>query len=411
MLRFYASCDESVPAATSLHSSETERTRRMVVLYYLADASVEIFEPRVANSGLMQGPVLKRTPCPVDSAVLLLGTSVSLFGRSYALVGCDAFTRAYFKEKGIVQAADDPSLQEVPSPEVGPTAREPSAGQVFLANDGKLLSFSGLLADEGAEGGVRQVLLNFYLADATAELLDSATRSLVLRRQAMPLEGDSGLPSTGVAALGPDPAARFLRPQHLRIGAAVSLFKQKVTLLDADPFTRGWYASAGTEQPPAIPGPAPPAPHTRPPLPPHTGWGSEADSARSCFKLVPKAHSSDKNFGQFMTFSGLVLRFQALMTALPGRKALDASDVGRSFVVSFFLEDDTMAIFEPGQRDRPAERYLERTRVCHPGTDTSFAPADLRVGAALEVFGRRFELQSCDDFTTKFIAEHPEMWG
>lgn len=112
----------------------------MVILYYLADSSVEITEPRVANSGLMQGPVLKRTPSPVDSAALRVGTTVKLFGRTYALQGCDAFTRAYYAGRGVAQAADDPSLAEVPAMEAGPTARELSAGQVFLANDGKLLS-------------------------------------------------------------------------------------------------------------------------------------------------------------------------------------------------------------------------------------------------------------------------------
>ena len=80
-------------------------------------------------------------------------------------------------------------------------------------------------------------------------------------------------------------------------------------------------------------------------------------------------------------------------------------------MLNYFLEDNTLSIFEPGQPDRPASRFLERMCVCEPGTDTALPPSALRVGASLQIYSRVFTLTGCDQFTTTFMAEHPELWN
>ncbi len=42
-------------------SKETARVRMLKILYYLVDDTIEVIEERETNSGIMQGPFVKRT--------------------------------------------------------------------------------------------------------------------------------------------------------------------------------------------------------------------------------------------------------------------------------------------------------------------------------------------------------------
>ena len=46
-----------------------------------------------------------------------------------------------------------------------------------------------------------------------------------------------------------------------------------------------------------------------------------------------------------------------------------------------------------------------------PGTETALPPSALRVGARLQIYSRTFVLNACDQFTSNFMAAHPEMWN
>ena len=215
------------------------------------------------------------------------------------------------------------------------------------------------------EGGSRPVTLNMYLADDTGEVKD-AEAGLLLHRQRLPLE----LPSTGVASFGQHEGSH-LRADMLRVGGMHTIYARRIQLLDCDAFSRNWFREHNIEQPPAIPGPAPPPPRQKPQLPPHNGYGSPADSARNCLSLIPKAMvrlpfresgpflcpgnascarstlltrrlacrlvQGSKNFHQYEKFSGQVLRFAASM------ETADPIDKDRSFVINLFLEARTPA--------------------------------------------------------------------
>ena len=427
MLRFFAFFDEPVPNSPN----ETSRVRKFEILYYVNDGTLEVNEPKTGNSGLAQGAYLKRmrvpkgpTPPPgappvacVGAADLAVGADVSLFGRVFHVCGADASTRAHYAVQGTPLAPDvtmpDSVLDVARALAAANIARTHTASAVqagvqFLQNDGKVLSFPGMLFDAAAEGGARSIVFRWYLGDGTAEVSEPGA-GLLLHRQRMPLD----LPSTGVAALGPDPNARFMRAETLRVGDRLRVFARELQLLDADPFTRSWYESnLGVTQPPAMAGPAQAAPRPKAALPPHNGYGSPEDSLRNCLSLVPKPSSADKaEFKQYMQFSGKVLRFAASMRYADPSKKLDPSDEGRLFTVNFFMEDETLSIFEPQQSDRPASRFLERTRVNLPGTETSLRTTNLRVGAELSIFGRVFTLTTCDGFTEQMMAAHPELWA
>merc|ERR1712164_113299 len=84
--------------------------------------------------------------------------------------------------------------------------------------------------------------------------------------------------------------------------------------------------------------------------------------------LIPKPPQRD--FIKFMEKdrSGLnsnVLRFVAFM------KTQNPVDIGRKFIVSFFLSDDTISVFEPPQRNSGVVggKFLERGRIRKPGQE------------------------------------------
>ena len=83
-------------------------------------------------------------------------------------------------------------------------------------------------------------------------------------------------------------------------------------------------------------------------VPPYNGWGSEEDSLCSCMALLPKPPKRD--FIKFMEkdrhgLDSNVIRFLAKMDT---PKAIDAE---RRFIISYFLSDDTIQVFEPVMRN------------------------------------------------------------
>lgn len=70
----------------------------------------------------------------------------------------------------------------------------------------------------------------------------------------------------------------------------------------------------------------------------------------------------------------------------------------RHLIIQYFLEDDTVEIVEPAERNDglPHGRFLKRMRLPDITVET------LRIGNVIEVFSRAIRLYECDDFTRKF---------
>ncbi|CAD7966151.1 unnamed protein product [Amoebophrya sp. A120] len=84
---------------------ENCRVRKLTLLYYTADDTIALLEPRETNSGLVQGDFLRRQQTfaqrggrRVLLSDLALGKTVQIFGRSIRLVECDEATRTFFQE-------------------------------------------------------------------------------------------------------------------------------------------------------------------------------------------------------------------------------------------------------------------------------------------------------------------------
>jgi len=85
-------------------------------------------------------------------------------------------------------------------------------------------------------------------------------------------------------------------------------------------------------------------------------------------------------------------------------------DMDRKFVITFYLSDDTVAIFEPPQQNSGiiGGKFLERSQMKNPETGENFAPFEFVIGECVELNKYRFRLLDCDEFTRKYIASKGE---
>jgi len=192
---------------------------------------------------------------------------------------------------------------------------------------------------------------------------------------------------------------QYVNIKDMAVGKMINLQGNDFFVYDADEFTRGYFAEElklplGDRCDVQLPERSVP----RPPTPPYTGFGSWDDSMTSVLSLMPK--QPKKDFIKLFKNSCKIIRFTA--------KFCDPKpeDAERLFVVNFHLEDDTLSIHEPPQRNLGivTGKFLEKSIHLNMVTGSLFTPEDLYPGAQIEVHGRRFELLDCDDFTRKWYA-------
>lgn len=468
------------------------RVRKCVITYHLEDGTLDVREPRGVNSGILQGPILRRMRVdkpdgsPFEPLDFNVGVDVVIFSRTYSILACDAFTRDFLTREGatvppdvpfpverdpappkgtfpsapsLIRAADAPphlsSLDlDLPPPSPLATADamglapgsvtkaalalKESKGRQFLELDGRVLRFFAT-AEGGRPGGddvrnaraSRAFVVHYFLADDTVEVLEVLPRNSgmgdfpkILRRQKLPKPTEGGGYGVGIRPAGEDTMRRRERDTYswrdLKIGEVISSYGLILTLRDCDAHTRDWYESELGMDPErdfeAMAPPPGPPPIVRQPPPPHvSGIGSERDSLESCYRLVPKPPKT-VDYDQWAMNQGQVMRFTATIVPRgpPGSaREVDEIDRDRSFVVSFFLEDDTLSVYEPPVPNSglPGGPFLQRRATKkNPsgGSGSAYLRArDMYVGAVIEVSGRSMRLNAADDSTHAAMERRP----
>jgi hypothetical protein len=100
----------------------------------------------------------------------------------------------------------------------------------------------------------------------------------------------------------------------------------------------------------------------------------------------------------------LVLNFAAKLISR------NRDDALRKFVISFYLYDQTLAIYEELVQNSGFRhgKYLQKTRIRNPDTKTFFAPSDFFVGAKITVAGRKFELLAASELALGLMEASPD---
>eukprot|EP00163_Fabomonas_tropica_P034786 TRINITY_DN9832_c0_g2_i1.p1 TRINITY_DN9832_c0_g2~~TRINITY_DN9832_c0_g2_i1.p1 ORF type:complete len:713 (-),score=250.44 TRINITY_DN9832_c0_g2_i1:235-2373(-) len=412
VLRFKAYFKETVEESRD----ENYRVRQVEIMYYLEDDSISINEKKRANTGLPQGTFIKRhcianPDRPGDTihfSDLVIGSDVTIYGRRFHIYDVDTFTREYLDVQGI-NAGQPEELPEDPyevrrreknkvverpnnKPAVDPYAQ-------FLAHDGETLHFYCRWDDsDQLYGEPRKFLLQYFLADDTVEVNEIYK----------PNSGYSNFPKffrrnkLAKSTRLPQPGEKLehVTMEDLAVGKEVNVSGRDFFIYDCSERTRNYYRDHfGIDMQPID------AEESRPPtpkvnVPPPTGFGSEEDSLGSVMALVPRPPR--KNLKKMMENEGKTLRFSArLDTAKP-------DDIDRRFIVTFYLSDDTVQVFEPPQRNSGivGGKFLERRRVNNPQTHAPFTPQDFYVGAIVTLLSSRFVLLDADEFCLNYMEDN-----
>ncbi|EQC29230.1 hypothetical protein SDRG_13103 [Saprolegnia diclina VS20] len=434
----------------AVHESNLEnyRVRKCIILYYLEDDTIQIIEPKVENSGILQGNFVKRHKIPKPESDeqgdmtyythddLEIGAEVTFYGRTFHVQSADKFTMDYLQEHGRRQRRDlvtprdaytearkahmaresgtdmdanygkkQYPMKEFMEASLGKFARPTDHRKRFNDHDRHVLRWFALWDDTSKLYGTKhRYTIHFFLADNTVEIRESYERNSgcdpfpkLLNRSRLLLQPK--LEGPFATALSPSdertPEGDFFSWEHLFVGSYINIYNRNILLLDADESTREWYKDHGINVGPALvvqeTKPKPPAFVP----PPHNGMGSDIDSLGSCYHLTPKPHRKSME----ETDNKIILRFCAAMdTTKP-------EDVHRRFIVSFMICDLSVMIMEPPQRNSGigGGKFMERGVHKNPLTGAFFQKPDFYVGARIHLVGRVFLLDNMDEYSAKYM--------
>lgn len=447
----------------AVHEKREEqfRVRKCKIYFYLEDDSIQVIEPMIKNSGIPQGTLIRRHRIPLlppndDQYYTVdhfnVGNEIVLYGRKFKLMDCDEFTHNFLRKLGVrvnkpERIPSDPytslrkDMEESMQP-LRPYERTDSLKQ-FLSHDRHVLRFWCFWDDtECMFGDTREMMLHYFLADDTVEIREviqpNSGRDAVpvfLKRSRLPKNAPLPLRQPGektdrtvLNVFGPmGHGGRYILDSlktgavyedfytdaDLVIGSVLNIWGRKLVLCDCDNFTKEFYKSKyGIEEFKPIRYKAESAGPVPRPVPPYNGFGSEEDSLCSCMGLIPKPPQRD--FIKFMEkdrqgLESNVLRLVAYMATD------NPIDKERKFIISYFLSDDTVAVFEPPQRNSGVigGKFLERGRIKKPNQpllksemSEYFCAQDFFVGANVTINDFNFTIVDADEYAFRYMEKH-----
>lgn len=145
-------------------------------------------------------------------------------------------------------------------------------------------------------------------------------------------------------------------------------------------------------------------------IPPYNGWGDETDSIGNCLRLIPK--KPKKDYYKYIDNDSIILRFLARLNSK------NPEDADRKFLISFFLSDDSIQIYEMPKKNSGKNnlifylyigiwegKLLERGKYNNEENNNSkFTISDFEVNKSVKINSFSFYILDADDFTKKWIA-------
>ncbi|XP_070844225.1 EF-hand domain-containing protein 1 [Chaetodon trifascialis] len=423
VLRFNAYFEENI-----LYSPDEDcRMRPVVIYYYLEDDSMCIIEPMVENSGIPQGKRLKRQRLPKNERGehylwkdLNVGMDLKVYGVKYRITQCDAFTKEFLEREGII--VNDPEPMPVDPytkhhknpPPVYTTPSGLNPTHQFLTMDRKVLHFFAMWDDtDSLFGDIRRVTIQYFLANDTVEIREvhepNSGRDpfpVLMRRQKLPkkIKPQYETFPSSVLEVSAEEVDEYYSPKDFQLGQTMKLMGRRFLLYNCDDFTKEYYQQNHPDmemKPIEVPKKTDMFLKREKEVPPYNGFGSLEDSLQNCLSLIPEPPK--KNLRKMLENSHVVLRYTA---RLDSQNPLDE---GRHFILSYFLANDMISIFEKATRNSGilGGRFLEKTRVPKPGSTVDnpefYSPADFAIGATVEVFSHRFVLTDADRYVLTYL--------
>jgi EF-hand domain-containing protein 1 len=447
VLRWYGFYREAVDES----QVEQERIRKVQLLYYLEDDTIELTEPRETNSGLPQGNLIKRhaivletpdgktqesktgNPRTIKWADIHVGNTLFIYGKTILITDADPFTRGYVVDNGGVEQQPQRALptgvkttwQEF-IPEwlkekvmdkdfkrycealLGKSWHDSEKMARFIDYNGETLKIAAYWDDTKRDfGEIADLTIIYFLEDDTLQIIEVEkpnsgkgpfnklwARAKVLRDWGKEYFGQRSDQDT----------RDYLTFRDLQIGNTISVFGRPVVIAAVDRLTRIWFEEntdrAGFVQPVDNYRRDPPVvwPVREPPA--WDGLGGEEDTLNSCKRLVPRRPRRDE--AKYHKYEGQLLRFSSHME----------SDVNenneRHFVIIYYLENDTMRVFEPpiANAGFAGGKFLLRNQYRSNGKTANepyIKAADIVVGRTLKINHFKFVVTAMDQPTRDYL--------
>jgi hypothetical protein len=95
-----------------------------------------------------------------------------------------------------------------------------------------------------------------------------------------------------------------------------------------------------------------------------------------------------------------------------GSVQVQQTDDVRQFVISYFMNDDTISVFEPPIRNSGilGGKFLERGIKYKPGTEEAYTYKDLYVGAEVVINDFVFALTNADEYTLSYMENNKHLF-
>uniref|UniRef100_A0A8B9G1S3 EF-hand domain containing 1 n=1 Tax=Amazona collaria TaxID=241587 RepID=A0A8B9G1S3_9PSIT len=424
ILKFDAYFQEDVP----LSAEEHYRIRQVCIYYYLEDDSMYVIEPVVQNSGIPQGKHIRRHRVPKNDRGehyhwkdLNRGINITMYGRTYRIVDCDRFTQEFLESQGIEvnppeKMAFDPytELRQMPVRKYI-TPSDFDQLKQFLTYDKQVLRFYAMWDDTNSIFGEnRPYVIHYYLADDTVEVREVHKQNdgrdpfpVLIRRQRIPktfVDKQKTFP-TCVMEISDQEVLEWYTAKDFAVGKSTNLLGRDFFIYDCDEFTRNFYRDKFgiTDFQPVEIKKKPPE-EVQQIIPPYNGFGILEDTLQNCFSLFPKPPRKDVI--KMLENDNKVLRYQVAL------ESPNPEDRKRRFILSYFLSNDMISIYEPPVRNSGiiGGKYLRKTRVAKPGSTTEnakyYGPSDLTIGSTIEVFGHRFVITDADEYVLNYMESN-----
>ncbi|GFV41057.1 EF-hand domain-containing family member C2 [Trichonephila clavipes] len=496
-LKFYASFDNRGEPA-----SDRMQFRDCHVLYFVGDGTIKVYEPRLRNSGMVQGRLVNRNLIPKPEGGfyclddLKIGQTVIFYGKSFKLLDCDPFTKTFLREMGyrvnspeprfIDPVAADRIEKDMHHSIIHKPITKSHKGEVFLKNFPSVLHFYGVYKrSETQFEEDRYVSLYYQLYDDRIKIIDDEKLRndqefelvgghdtyIVLRPTHVPktlrslsvdhigsgrtilnISGntkDTRLDklfisnrlkqlSTFVDDRNPLPDKKdqdFYKPEDLDLGKTINIFGAKVFLYDCDEFTKEFYKHKFDKEIVPVTLPELKRSKYRNMVYPQE-FGKPSDSLTSCWKSGPSSNKKITNMCNSFSIlqnkgggsenllkfhrncrdglDGKILRFLSnILTNQPIKKH-------NFFVISFYLEDDTIEInkFDPDKNCDfgLGNKHLHRMKIAKPTTNPInanncfYQKIDFYVGNVICAKSEQHYLFDADDYTLKYMEEHSDIF-